>query len=133
MAAINLASTMDAIAQTLLSAGVVTKAYGWPNSGATPVSAIVSYPDEIEFDAVFGRGSDKAVFPVYIVCGAVHERSSRDVVSGYITGATGVKDALDGNLGGAVQTCRVTDCRVDKITLAGVEYLAARFELETYS
>ncbi len=134
MAAIDLAVVMDAIAQELLDADVVTRAYGWPYSDAKPVSAIVNYPeDDIEFDVVFGRGSDRAVFPVYIVCGLANERTARDVASGYITGATAVKDALDGDLGGAVQTARVMTANIARLTLGGTEYLAVRFDLEVYS
>ena len=133
MSPINVSLVMQAIADELVSAGVVENAYGWPVKQARPVCAIVGYPDALEFDATFGRGSDKATFPVYIVCGAVHDQSTRDVISGYITGATGVKDALDGDLSGAVQTARVTDCTIDTLTLAGVEYLAARFLIEVYS
>jgi hypothetical protein len=134
MAAIVLSTVMDAIAARIVAVGVTKRAYGWPNTAAMPISAIVSYPeDDIEFDVTFGRGSDRAVFPVFIICGGVHDRSSRDVVSGYITGATGIKDALDGTLGGVVQTARVTGCQVDTITLSGVEYLAAKLLLEVYT
>lgn len=134
MSAINVSAVMQALADRLVAAGVVSNAYGWPVRSAKPVCAIVGYPDgDIDFDATFGRGSDRAVFPVYVVCGNVHDESTRDVISGYITGATGVKDALDGNLGGAVQTARVTGARVDLLTLAGADYLTARFDVEIWS
>jgi hypothetical protein len=46
---------------------------------------------------------------------------------------TGIKDALDGTLGGAVQTARVTDCQVEKLPIGAVEYIAAKFMIEVYS
>lgn len=133
MAALQLAATMQAIADTIVSEGVTTRAYAWPSGQIQPPCAIVGYPEQIDFDATFGRGSDRAVFPVWMVCGNVSDRTARDVLSGYITGATGIKDALDGNLGGAVQTARVTDCQVEKTTIGAVEYISARFDIEVYS
>lgn len=128
-----MAAVMDALAARILAAGVTTRAHAWPVGAVQPPCAIVGYPEEIEFDATFGRGSDRAVFPVWMVCGNVSDRTARDVLSGYITGATGIKDALDGNLGGVVQTARVTDCQIEKTTIGAVEYIAARFQIEVFS
>ncbi len=133
MGAINVSATMQAVADRLVAAAVVTNAYGWPVRSVKPPAAIVGYPDELEFDVTFGRGSDRAVIPIWIVCGNVHDKTARDTLSGYIAGATGVKDALDGDLGGAVQTARVTDCQIEKIDIGGVEYISARFDLEVFS
>jgi hypothetical protein len=133
VSALNVSSVMDAIAARIVAAGVTTRAYAWPTGSIQPPCAIVGYPEELEFDATFGRGSDRAVFPVWMVCGNVSDRSARDVLSGYITGGTGIKDALDGTLGGAVQTARVTDCQVEKLPIGAVEYIAAKFMIEVYS
>lgn len=136
MSAIDLAATMDAIAARLTAAGVVTRAYGWPAGSVQPPCAIVGYPEDgnIEYDVTFQRGSDKALIPVWIVAGAVHDRSSRDVLSAYIgAGARSVKAALDGDLGGAAQTARVTDCQIEKLPIGAVEYVTARFDVEVYT
>lgn len=134
MSALDLAVVMQAIADTIIEAGVTERAYGWPVKKAQVPAAIVSYPeDDIEFDVTFGRACDKAIFPVFIAVGNVHDQSARDVLSTYITGARGIKDALDGDLGGAVQTARVTSCAVDVITLGGIEYLAAKLLIEVYT
>lgn len=133
MSALNLSATMDAIAQRILAAGVTAKSYGWPVDSATSGSAIVGYPESIDFDQTFGRGSDKAVFPVWIIMGNVSDRTARDALSLLITGAQGIKDALDGTLGGAVQICQVTNCEISEIVVGGVSYLSAKFSLEIYS
>lgn len=134
MAQINMGATMQAIADRAVAAGIVTRAYGWPNEQASPPCLVVGYPDgDIEYDSTFRRGSDKATFPAWIVVGKAVERTTRDVLSAYIAGATGIKDALDGNLGGVVQTARVTDCQIEPVVIAGVEYLAARFDVEVYT
>lgn len=134
MAAINLAATMQAAADRLLAAAVVTRAYGWPAGAVQPPCALVGYPEQLDFDATFRRGSDMAVIPVWIIAGATHDRTTRDVLSAYIgDGARSVKVALEPNLGGAVQTARVTDCQIEKVTIGAVDYMAARFDVELYS
>lgn len=134
MGQLRVGETMQAIADRALAGGVVARAYGWPVEAVQPPCLVVGYPEgDIEFDAVFGRGSDKALFPAWLIVGKALERSTRDVLSPYIAGAAGVKDALDGDLGGLVQTARVTACRVEPVIVAGVEYLSARFDIEVYS
>lgn len=127
-------SVMDALAARILAAGVTTRAHAWPVGAVQPPCAIVGYPEEIEFDTTFRRGSDRAVFPVWMVCGNVHDRSARDVLSAYIgDGARSVKAALEPNVGGAVQTARVTDCQIEKLPIGAVEYITAKFMIEVYS
>lgn len=133
MSALILADVMDAISAEIVSAGVVTKAHAYPVGSVTPPCAVVGYPETIDFDAVFGRGSDKAEFPLWVIVGKVHDKSARDAISKLITGATGIKDALDGDLGGAVQTCHVTDCKIEEIQVGDITYLSAKFMLEIYS
>jgi len=133
MGAINLASVMDAIANTITEAGVTDRAYAWPVESVSPPCVVVGYPKELDFDVTFTRGSDRALFPVYVIVGKVSDRSARDVLSNVITGATGIKDALDGDLGGEVSTARVQDCQIEDVNVAGVAYLAAVFTLEVYT
>lgn len=130
MAAIDLAAVMDAIANTAVAGEVVERAYPWPTLEVSPVCLIVGYPTELNFDTTMARGSDRATFPVWIVCGKAEARTTRDVVTAYITGATGVKDVLDGNLGGAVQSARVMSMVMENANIAGIDYLAARFDLD---
>lgn len=133
MAAIVLSTVMDAIATEISDAGIMDRVYAWPSDGVTVPCAVVGYPTAIDFDTTFGRGSDRAVFPVYVLVGRVADQNTRDVLSGIVTGATGIKDALDGTLGGAVQSARVTDMKVEAVTVQGVEFLSATFELEVFS
>lgn len=136
MSALDLAAVMQACADELLAADVVTRGYGWPAGAVQPPCAVVGYPEEggVEFDATFGRGSDKAVIPVWIVAGATHDRTTRDVLSAYVgDGARSVKSALEPDLGGVVQTARVTDCQIEPIKIGAVDYMAARFDVEIYS
>lgn len=121
---------MDAIAAAIETAAVTDRAYAWPSEEINPPCAVVGYPSDIDFDLTFGRGADTATIPVYFVVGRIVERSARDKLSTIIAGATGIKDVLDGNLGGTVDTARVTDCKPMPITVGGIDYLSAKFEVE---
>lgn len=124
---------MDAIANTARSADIMADVHAYPAESVTVPCLVVGYPEDIEFDVTFKRGSDKAVFPLYALVGKVTELDARNRLSDVITGAAGVKDALDGNLGGAVATARVTDCKPEAVTVGGVEYLSATFSIEVFT
>lgn len=95
---LRLGALMDAIAAKV-PAEATGRAFGYPVESATPPCAIVAYPDEpIQFDATFARGSDRLSIPLYIVLGRGPERTTRDALSAVLTGAAGIKDALDGVL-----------------------------------
>jgi hypothetical protein len=138
MAQLDLATTMDAIAAALVSGGVVTRAYGWPNAIVGKDQAVVGYPDPVDFDVTFGRGLEHAVIPVHVICGFIGEERTRDKVSALISGVADVKDALDGNLGGVVSSLRVMDARVETYdaTPGGAQptlYVAVRFQCDVLS
>lgn len=125
---------MDAIAAELIADGVTTRAFGYPIPNPTPPCAIVGYPTKLDFDMTFHAlgttGKVHATFPVWLVVGRVVDKAARDALSAVLTGATGIKESLDGNLAASVDICNVVDCQVQALTIADVEYLAARFDVE---
>jgi hypothetical protein len=87
----------------------------------------------VEYDFTKGRGSDRVVVPVTVLVGKVSDRTARDELSAYLagSGAKSIKAKLDGNLGGAAQTVRVTGASTQIVTMTqGVEYLGATFDVE---
>jgi hypothetical protein len=133
MAAIALAATMDALAAKLVAGPVAGgRVFAWPEEGVVPPCIVIGYPESIDFDMTFGRGSDKATFPVYFLVGKVTGKASRDKLSAVVTGATAVKNVLDGPLtvGANVASVRVVDCRPDTLIVGATEYLAGRFDTE---
>jgi hypothetical protein len=127
----NLTATMDGIAAALLSAHVVDHAYAWPVESVVPGDGIVGYPTDIDFDLTFGRGADRGVYPVWIMCGFTQDKATRDKVSALIAGATEIKAALDGTLSGAVDSLRVTGCTIERFqALNGPQYVMVRFDCD---
>lgn len=131
MSAIDLAGTMDALAAKVPAAASY-RVHAWPMESITPPCVVVGYPKSIDFDTTFGRGSDTAVFPVWFIVGKIATKQSRDALSEIITGAAGIKDALDGALtvGATTADVRVTDCTPEEVTVAATTYMAARFDCE---
>ncbi len=137
MADFSLSGIMDAIAATITTAlppGV--RSFAWPTSDITTPAAVVAYPeDEIDFDVTYGDGLNHAVFPVYVCVGQANDKAARDAISTYVssTSVKAIKAALDGDLGGEVQSAAVTGCAITQIVIGAVDYLAARFDLDVYA
>lgn len=128
MAQLDLGAVMDSIAALVQDSG--WRAYAWPSDSVSVPCAVVGYPENIDFDTTFVRGSDSAVIPLWFVVGRTSDRTARDEISRVITGANSIKETLDGDLSGAVQTARVTDCQVEEITIEGIKYISAKFLIE---
>lgn len=134
--ALDLGAVMDAIGTRL---GTVTglRVYDYAADGAAPPAAIVALPDTVDYDTVAGRGADRVVIPVTILVGRVSDRAARDQLAQYIsgTGALSIKTAIEGgtsDLGGVAHSVRVTDARVDVVTISQIDYLGAAFNVEVY-
>lgn len=134
--ALDLNTVMDAIGARLV--GVTgLRVYDYAADAANPPAAIVSLPETVEYDVVAGRGADRVVIPVTVLVGKVSDRAARDNLSQYVagTGAQSIKSAVEGTdptLGGVCHSVRVTDARVDVVTIQAVDYLGASFNVEVY-
>jgi hypothetical protein len=134
--ALDLNAVMDAIGARLV--GVTgLRVYDYAADAASPPAAIVALPDTVVYDEVAGRGADRADIPVTVLVGRVSDRAARDQLAQYVsgTGSMSVKTAIEGgtgNLGGAAHTVRVTEARIEIVTIQAVEYLGASFDVEVY-
>jgi hypothetical protein len=97
-----------------------------------PPAAIVGWPDEIRFDGTMLRGMDSMTFPVWVVVGTADARSARDTLAAYLdgAGASSVKAAIDGGTYTACHSARVSSARIEPISIAGINYLAAVLDVE---
>ena len=131
MGGINLSATMDALATAFSNVTGVTRAFAWPTEDATPGTAVVGYPlDPDQFAITFGRGADKATFPVWVVAGLVQDEATRDFISALLLGSADVLDKVDGSLGSVVQTAIVINATIERLTVAGNQHLSVRFDVE---
>lgn len=127
--ALNLGTVMDAIG-TRLATITGLRVFDYPPEQINVPQAVVSLPDTIDFDATAARGFDRTVIPIYVMVSKQSMRVARDQIATYVTQ---VKAALEPNLNGACDSCRVMQCRFENATVDGVDYLAAIFPLEVYA
>ncbi len=132
-----MAAVMDALAGVTLSGVPTTSRYGWPQESVVPPAWVVGYPEDIDYDLTEGAaGYVTATFPCFYIVGNVVTKAARDKLALVISGAAGVKIAIEGTAvlsGGGTpvaQTTRVTNCRPQTITVGAVNLLAARFDVE---
>lgn len=134
MGAINLAATMDALAEALIQGNVTSRAYAWPVESVNAPCAVVGYPTEpIDFSVTFQRGSDRVIIPIYFLVGRTSDRTARNQISEIVGGSADIVNAIDGDLGGLVQTATVLDCDIQTMTIAATDYIAAVFRIEIYA
>lgn len=96
-----------------------------------PVAMVL--PDRIDYDLNANRGADTFTFTVSLLVGRADERSAQDKMDGYIVGPKSVKAAIeaDRTLGGAANTCRVTEMRnYGQVPVGESLYLGVEFEVE---
>ena len=133
----DMAAVMDALAGvTWTATPAPTYRHAWPASTVVPPAWVVGYPEDLDYDVSFGANYVTATFPCWFVVGKADEKSARDRLSAVISGATSIKNAIEGTAtlkGGGTpvaQTTRVTSCRPTTIPVGGIELLAARFDVE---
>lgn len=134
MSRIVLKTVMDAFAARLEAAPpVVMRTYPYLPEVVEVPAAVIGYPADIDFDVTFAGAAsqaDEAVFPIWIVVGAIVGKAGRDALSDL---TTTVKARLEPDLNGAVQVCDVERCRPDTLSIAGIDYLAGRFDVRVFT
>ena len=129
---IALKTTATTIATALVTATLVTKCHAWPVESVQSGEAIVGYPTTLELTATFGRGSDRAVIPVWFICGLPGDEATLDRVAALVTAASDVVDVIDAALlsTGAVST---QFGAFEQVDVGGLPRLAIRFDVSISS
>ena len=109
------------------------RAYRYPPDSVVVPAAIVTYPENVTYDETMRRGMDR--YPdlsVIVMVGKVSDRASRDRISVYAdgTGDKSIKTVVESGTYTAFDSVRVTGIEFDIVSMAGVEYLAATFNLD---
>lgn len=134
MGGINLTTVMDALASAANNATGVDRVFAYPVEDAMPGDAIVGYPEEFEPTITFGRGMDRAVFPLWIVCGLQQDKSTRDFAATIIDTTTDIPNVIESNSTlVALGSIAVTDCRFESWAIpanGGPLHVVVRFNVE---
>jgi alkaline phosphatase len=134
---LTISSVRDA-AQTRLATITGLRTYDLiPDTVNVPAAVVGNL--ELTWDEAMVRGLDFATFDVLLIASRMSDRSAQDKLDVYLagTGASSVKTVLEGGtpagtLNGTVSTVRVTRALPISITVASIEYLAYRYEVEVY-
>lgn len=128
----NLAAVMDEIGDCVDQIPGL-RVSRWPPGTVTPPAAVVSYPTDV---AYYGQGATRAAntmtVPLAIALGRPNDRSTRDRLSAYLSGAgaSAIVELVDAWAWQSCSSVTVTTADVDVVTIGKVEYLAALFTLE---
>lgn len=127
----NLELVMDEVA-TRLDTITGLRVQPQPPERLTPPAGFVGYPETIEYDLTYGRGSDKITLPVVIVEKLTPARSVRKRLTDYVAGAgaKSVKTVLEGGTYTQFHVITVQRVDFDTVKIAGVDMLAAVFTCE---
>jgi hypothetical protein len=127
----DLADVMDQTGDRLDTIGGL-RVWRYPPNSLTPPGAVVSYPEDYDYDATYGRGMDRMTLPVVVVVGKPSDRASRDKLAAYVdgSGAASVKAVLESGTYTAFDSVRVMRVEFDVVTIAGTDYMAALFSLD---
>jgi hypothetical protein len=128
---VNVADVMDEVA-TRLEALPGLRGRAVPGERATPPCAVTSYPEDITFDATYGRGMDTVTLPVLLVVGESIKRSTRDALAAYTAGSgeRSVKAALDAPGWTSCDDVRVREVEFQPVKFNGVDFMGAWLVLE---
>jgi hypothetical protein len=129
----NLAGAMDELAAALDTIDGL-RVYPYTAQTVSPPAAIVTWPEEITYDRAMARGADSLTLPVFVMVGAVDARTSRDLLAQFLAGSglRSVKAAIDGYAYIELDSARVATAKVEAVTVADVEYLAAVFDVAIF-
>lgn len=129
----NLADVMNEIAERVKSVGVT--AYPFPTDAVTLPAAVVSFPDDYNYDETYDRGTDEMIIPVIVLVAMSSPRVVRDNLGQYCDGASAksVKQVLeDGVAAGAypsLGTLKVPRVQFDPVTVGTTRCMAAMFDV----
>lgn len=134
----NFADVMSALAAAVVDAeieGIGERAFGWP-IGECPVPCfVVGYPEgDMNLNLTCGPRADGALvrgnFQAWWIVGAATARTTPEDLGSKIEA---IKEAIDGDLGGAAETALVMTASIQPISVSGGEYLAVRFLIDVVS
>lgn len=122
----NLTASMDGLAG--LVTGQAPTVYAYPVDSITVPCIVVGYPTDITLDVTYQRGGDQMLIPLWYIVGKTTTKDARDALSTIIGDASSVKSSIDGAQ--SFGDCRVTDAKIEEVTVNAIAYIAVRFDVE---
>lgn len=126
----DLAAVMDEVAD-VLSTITGLRVFAYPPATLSAPGGYVSYPQSVDFDEAYQRGSDQFTdLPIVLLAGRPTEKSSRDTVARWAKGSgTGsLKAAMEAHTWTTCDDLTVSSAEFDVEKVGGNDYLAVMFK-----
>ncbi len=108
---------------------MASNVYAFPPPGIAVPAVVVGYPEKLDLQATFGRGSDELLFPVwFIVADQGVTVAARDALSVVLASGTTIANVLS-----TVATWGASNCgtaHIEPLTVGGTAYLAVKFDVD---
>lgn len=127
----NVQDVMDEIGEKLAAIPQL-RVYPYNVDKIPPPGAIVGFPETIDYDETYGRGSDSLTVPVWVMVSRANAQSAGAQLAAYLDGSgeRSVKAAVDRtntNTYSSCDTVTVTTAKIGAYTSGGVELIGAEF------
>lgn len=127
----DVAAIMDEVAGRLRTIpDLANRTFAYPPDKITPPSAIVVYPEDIDYRAAGGKA--RFILPVVVLASRVNVRVARDKVLAFVnsSGPSSVIAVLESGAYATFDDFAVTKEEPDVITIAETDYLGGLFNLD---
>lgn len=103
--------------------------FAYEPGSISPPTAVIGWPEQIEYDATFNRGRDRAQWEIFLFVRKANVQAASENLAPYISGAgnSSVKERIEAHTPVSFDSARVQSVEVDGYTYAGTVYLGARF------
>lgn len=94
-----------------------------------PPTAVIGWPERIDFDASMTRGADRADWEIFVFVRKADVAYASENLAPYISGSgpASFKERIEEHTPTRYDSARVRSVEVDGFTYAGAVYLGARF------
>lgn len=106
----------------------------FPDASVSAPQVTIAFPDSIEFDETYGRGSDRLTLQAVVFTSMTDPRTGFTALLAYCagSGSSSVKAAIEAGTYTQSADVRVTGIDFDIYAVGGVSYYAAVFTIDVY-
>jgi hypothetical protein len=107
------------------------RAHLGPPDSVTPPAAVVVLPEEVRYDAAYGRGTDAITWPILLLVGRVNDRGTLERISQFADGSgpMSVKAVLEDHTYTSCDFVHVVRAQFDVVNWQGTDFQGVLFEL----
>ena len=103
--------------------------YAWPPPVIVTPAVVIGYPDPLDLQTTFGRGSDELTFPVWFaVTDQGTNKDARDAISAVLASGTTIANVLSATGSWGASNCGMA--HIEALNVGNVPYLSVRFDVD---